>query len=122
MKKSFLCVVSVLLLSSCGTLFTSSKQDITFTGDPGIAVYDKGKKIAEIGNDGIGHAKIRKKLSDKNLIAKKEGYKNTPLQVETVLNPISILNLLCVPAWAVDLCTGKCCKWDNEIIEIEMKK
>jgi len=122
MRESILLMSSVLILSSCGTLFTSSSQDITFTGDPGITIYDKGKKIATIGEDGIGHSKIRKKLSSKTLIAKKDGFKNTPLQVDAVFNPISILNLLSPIGWAIDLGTGKCCKWDSDIIEVEMKE
>lgn len=122
MRKSILLVCSVLILSSCGTLFTSSSQDITFTGKPGTGIYDKGKKIATLDEDGIGHSKIRKKLSSKKLIAKKDGFKDTPLQVDAVFNPISVLNLLFPIAWAIDLGTGKCCKWDSDIIEVDMRE
>lgn len=121
MKKIYFAALTLsLMMSSCGTLFTSSKQDITFTGNPGTAIYDKGKKIAEIDNGGTATVKIKKSLSSKSLIAKNEGYQNTPVEVESTFNPISVLNLLNVIAWAVDLGTGKCCKYSTEVIEIPM--
>ena len=119
---SLLLLAASVCMTSCGTLFTSSSQEITFTGESGIGIYDKSKKLAEIGEGGTATAKIRKKLSSKTLIAKKEGYKNTPVKLDAVLNPISIINLLSPIAWAIDLGTGKCCKWDEEIIEVEMEK
>lgn len=118
--KYFMATTMLLSLASCGTIFTSSKQDITFTGEYGVRIYDKGKKIAEINDDGVGTAKVRKKLSSKTLIAKKEGYNDQPLQLEATFNPISVLNLLNIIAWGVDLGTGKCCKWADEIIEVQM--
>lgn len=122
MKKILFLIIGTLCLTSCGTLFTSSKQPITFMGMPETRIYDNNKKIAEIPEDGTTTIKIRKKLSDKTLIAKKEGYKNTPIQLDAVFNPISVINLTNVIAWGIDLGTGKCCKWDNDVIEVEMEK
>lgn len=125
MKKLLIYVILlgfVASLSSCGTLFTSSRQTITFTGEEGVGIYDSGKKLAVINDEGVGTARIRKKLSDKTLMAKKDGYKNTPVVLESTFNPVSIINLLNVVAWAVDLGTGKCCKWDNTVIEVNMEQ
>lgn len=33
-----------LMFSSCATIFTKSKQEITFTGEKGAKIYDKAKK------------------------------------------------------------------------------
>ena len=48
MKKVLLMLTCVLSLSSCGTLFTPSKQPITFMGMPETRIYDNGKKLGEI--------------------------------------------------------------------------
>ena len=112
----------VLCLSSCGTLFTPSKQPITFMGMPETRIYDDGKKLGEIEEEGITTIKVRKKLSNKTLIVKKDGYKNTPVTLVATFNPVSIINLTNILAWAIDLGTGKCCKWDTDVIEIEMEK
>lgn len=122
MKKVLLMLTCVLCLSSCGTLFTPSKQPITFMGMPETRIYDNGKKLGEIAESGTTTIKVRKKLSNKTLIAKKRGYKNTPIVLETTLNPVSIINLTNIFAWIIDLGTGKCCKWDSDIIEFEMER
>lgn len=45
-----------------------------------------------------------------------------PITLAAQFNPISILNLLSPISWAIDLGTGKCCKWENEVIEFEMNE
>ncbi len=122
MKKVLSMLICVLCLSSCGTLFTPTKQSITFIGMPETKIFDNGKKLGEIKEDGTTTIKVRKKLYNKTLIAKRRGYKNTPIILEATLNPVSIINLTNVFAWIIDLGTGKCCKWDSDIIEIEMDK
>ena len=89
---------------------------------PETKIYDNSKKLGEIPEDGTTTIKVKKKLSEKTLIAKKEGYKNKPITLEAELNPVSILNLTNVIAWAIDLGTGKCCKWEADVVEIEMEK
>ena len=122
-KKLLVVALSTLLLfTSCGTLFTPTRQKIAFTGLPATKIYDNGRKVGEISEDGITTIKIKKKLADKQLLAKKEGYKNSIITLDAVLNPVSIVNLTNVFAWAIDLATGKCCRWDQEIIEVEMEK
>lgn len=122
MKKLLLLTLLSFSLSSCCTLFTPSKQTITFSGDNGVKIYDNATKIAEIREGNTATARVRKKLSDKTLIAKKEGYRNTPLILEATFNPVACINLLNVVSWAIDLGTQKACKWDNTVIEIEMQK
>ena len=122
MKKVLLMLTCVLCLSSCGTLLTPSKQPITFMGMPETRIYDNGKKLGEIAESGTTTIKVRKELSNKTLIAKKDGYKNTPVTLDATFNPVSIINLTNILAWAIDLSTGKCCKWDTDVVEIEMEK
>ncbi len=123
MRKIFVIgsLIGTICFSSCASIFTKSKKEITFMGESGVSIYDKNKKIAEIGSDGTASAKIRKRLSNKTLMAKKDGYKSVPLVLDAVFQPISILNLLNPISWAIDLGTGKCCKWDNDIIEVQMQ-
>ncbi len=126
MKKKHLSIAlllgAVLCLGSCGTILTSSSQEITFTGESGIGIYDNGIKLTTINDEGIGIAKIKKRLSSKKLLAKKEGYKSTPISLDATLNPVSLLNFLGIFGWAVDAATGKCCKWSDDIIAVELEK
>lgn len=122
-KVSLFTLISIMFLtSSCASIFTSAKQNITFVGEEGTKIYDNGQKIATIGETGETSVRIRKKLSSKELVAKKEGYKPATVTLDSQFNPISCINLLNVLAWAIDLGTQKACKWENTYIEIEMEK
>ena len=76
MKKILLLLSVCISFSSCCTLFSSSKQDITFTGMNGTKIYEAStkQKIAEIKEDNSVTVQIKKKREDKQLVAKKEGY------------------------------------------------
>ena len=112
-----------MLLSSCCTLFTPSKQAITFNGENGIKIYDDGVKIAEIKDNNTTSVRIKKELSSKYLIAKKEGYRPTPLKLDTKFDAVGVLNIFFFPVgFVVDAATGQMCKWDNTYIDIEMEK
>ena len=112
----------VLLTPSCASIFTPSKQNITFVGEEGTRIYDNGEKIATIGGTGETSVRIRKKLSSKELVAKKDGYKPAMVTLKSMFNPISCINLLNVLAWGIDLGTQKAFKWENTYIEIELEK
>ena len=79
MKKILLLLSVCISFSSCCTLFSSSKQDITFTGMNGTKIYEAStkQKIAEIKEDNSVTVQIKKKREDKQLVAKKEGYQTT---------------------------------------------
>ena len=49
-------------------------------------------------------------------------YKNAYIELDAVFNPVSIINLTNLFGWAIDLATGKCCKWEDDIVEIDMEK
>lgn len=126
MKKILLlALVSVsigITMSSCCAIFTKSTQAVTFVGQKDTKIYDNGTKIATIGESGETSVRVRKKLSSKALIAKKDGYKPYPMQLNASFNPIAIINLLNPIAWAIDLGTQKACTWENTYFDIEMEK
>ena len=109
MKKTLLTIITATALSSCCTVFTASKQNITFMAPNGTKIYDveTNIKIAEV--------------EDKQLIARKDGYAPTPFILETEFNASSLWNFLFWPGFLVDLGTGKMFKWDNTIINVELE-
>lgn len=124
MKKFLPLAIVCLFLSSCATIFTSSKQSITFSGMEGTKIYETSSnlKIAEIGKEKTTTVRVKKKLGEKQLLAKKEGYKNTPMILESSFNTTSLWNILFWPGFLVDLGTGQMNKYDNSYIEVEMEK
>ena len=91
MKKHFILLmmaIPVLGLSSCMSIFSSTQQPITITGENGTKLYDAANnvKLAEIKEGESTTFRLKKKLSDRTVIAKKEGYKNTPFVIESAFN------------------------------------
>ena len=56
------------------------------------------------------------------MLLRKDGYKDMFVKVESVFNPVSVINLTNIVAWAIDIGTGKCCKYDDTIVMFEMEK
>lgn len=124
MKKELCLIVWLCLtLSSCCTVFTSSKQTVTFQAPNGTRIYDASTntKIAEVKQDNTVSVPVKKRREDKQFIARKEGYQPTPFLLETNFNANSLWNLLFWPGFLVDLGTEKMFKWDNSIVQIEME-
>lgn len=112
-----------LTLSSCCTIFSSSRQTVTFQAPNGTKIYDASTntKVAEVKQDNAVSAAVKKRREDKQFIARKEGYQPTPFLLETSFNANSLWNILFWPGFLVDLGTEKMFKWDNSIVQIEME-
>lgn len=106
------------------SIFSSSRQTITIVGEEDTKLYDgmNNVKLAEIKNGNSATLKIKKELSDKIVIAKKEGYRDTPFVIESSFNANSLWNILFWPGFLIDLATGKINKYDPVVYNIEMEK
>lgn len=124
MKKIIILASVCMLFSSCATIFTNSSQNISFSGIPGTKLYDANNnmKLGEIGNDNVANIRIKKKMGEKHILAKKDGYKTTPLVLESKFNTTSLWNILFWPGFFVDLGTGQMNKWETTYVEIDMEK
>lgn len=112
-----------LVLTSCCTIFSSSRQTVTFQAPNGTKIYDASTqtKIAEVKEDNTVSVPVKKRREDKQFIARKEGYRATPFLLETSFNANSLWNILFWPGFLVDLGTEKMFRWDNTIVQIDMK-
>lgn len=124
MKKSFFAtVLAGLMLSSCCTVFTGSKQSVTFMAPDGTRIFDADTnvKIAEVKRDNTVTVPIRKSRENKQLIARKDGYRPVPFVLETRFNAATLWNFLFWPGFLVDLGTAQMFKWENVLVNIEME-
>ncbi|MDE7387330.1 MAG: hypothetical protein K2N28_09370 [Muribaculaceae bacterium] len=128
MKTNFftlvLCVVAALSLSSCATLFTKSSKEITFKGIPGTTVIetDKGKFVAEVGNNGFATAKIKKRLKSKTFRAQNDGFKPYTFKLDTKIQNAFWGNIILggVPGMGIDVATGKMMTWKDDVVDITL--
>ena len=124
MKKILFLLCCTVLFTSCMTICSKSNQGITFTGENGIKLYDgtNNVKLGEIKEGNSVTVNIKKKMADKTVIAKKEGYANTPMVIESNFNTKSLWNILFWPGFLIDLGTGKMNKYDPVTYNIDMEK
>lgn len=122
MKQGLLLLLTCMLLASCCTVFTGSKQAVTFMAPDGTKIYDAltNTKIAEVRKDNTVTTYIKKRRDDKQLIAKREGCKPVPFMLETSFNASTLWNILFWPGFIVDFGTARMFRWEDTIVEIEM--
>jgi hypothetical protein len=120
MKKFF--IVSILsasiFFSSCATVFTGSKQAVTFNS------YPQGADIEVDGiNRGVTPAavKLKKGFNGQTVTLKKEGFDPKIFQPETSFNSVAIINLFSIIGWGIDAATGAMMKYDPKVYEIKLQ-
>jgi uncharacterized protein YceK len=110
---------TTLLMSSCATVFTGSKQPVN------IASYPAGAKIQVDGIDrGVTPSvvKLKKGFEGQTVTLKKEGYEAKTFQPETSFNAVSVLNLFSILGWGIDAATGAMMRYNPKAYELQLEQ
>jgi hypothetical protein len=120
MKKSIfsISIISVLL-TSCATIFTGTKDKITFNSTPsGATIY----------KDGVEQCKtpctlrVTRSLNDTDIEYKLDGFETRLITLDKELNVVSILNLGNLLGWGIDALSGAIMKYDRKVYDITLSK
>jgi hypothetical protein len=119
MKKHsiILLVVTMLIMTSCATLFTGTKDRITFNTTPSGAV---------IYIDGVEQCttpctmKVKRSLSDTDVEFKLDGYETRLITLSKEFNFVSVINLGNLFGWGIDALTGSVMKYDKKTYDITL--
>lgn len=112
-------VATVLLFSSCATIFTGTKDRIQFNSNPaGATVLIDGIEVCKTPCS----ASVKRSLSDKDAEFKLDGYKTRIITLDRTFNAVSILNLGGIWGWAIDAATGSLMKYDRKSYDIQLDK
>lgn len=119
MKKVLLLLVSTLLLtSSCATIFTGTKDTIHFNSSPeGATVYKDGVELCTTPCS----SEIKRSLSDEQVEFKLDGYDTKIITLDREFNVVSVINLTSLLGWAIDAATGSIMKYDKKAYDIELE-
>ncbi|WP_276979099.1 hypothetical protein [Flavobacterium filum] len=123
MRKAILSIglsLSLLLMTSCATILTGTKQKITFKANADGTVY---QNLTEIGKTNV-QLKVKKKDLYKLYTIKADGYKDKQLELNVKGNPIFYVNILfgLFITGYFDLATGAILKTDKEVnVTLEKK-
>ena len=120
MKKFLLFILVCIAFTGCATLFSGSRQSMVFSAPAGTKIFSDGILLAEVpeGYDAVS-IMVDRRLGGMNMMARKEGYKDTLFFVRSQVNGTVFVNILLGPAMllggAIDLITGSAAKYPNYI-------
>lgn len=124
MKKIFTvaCALSVVLsTTSCATIFTGTKDSITFNSKPEgakVVLQNVEKCVTPCTTE------IPRTLGKRTVEIKKEGFETKELKLEKNFNAVTLVNLLFggVIGFGIDLATGSFLKYDPKTYMVELKE
>ncbi len=108
-----------ILMTSCATVFTGTKDRITFNSTPsGATIY----------KDGVEQCKtpctinVKRSLGDTEIEYKLDGYETRLITLDKEFNIISVINLGNLLGWGVDALSGAVMKYDKKTYDITLSK
>ena len=108
-----------LLMTSCATVFTGTKDGITFNSTPsGATIY----------KDGVEQCKtpctmrVKRSLGDTDIEYKLDGYETRLITLDKEFNIVSVLNLGNLLGWGIDGLSGAVMKYDKKTYDITLSK
>ncbi|QNK62375.1 PEGA domain-containing protein [Pedobacter sp. PAMC26386] len=118
-KINIVVLLATMLLSSCATIFTGTKQTVQINSEP---------PAAEIQVDGIKAGitpmavPLKKGFTGQTISLKLDGYETKTFQPVTAFNPVAIINLIGIIGWAVDAGTGAMMQYDPKVYDIKLEQ
>lgn len=121
MKKNQLLTISAILitffLSSCATLFTGTKDRITFNSNPsGATIYIDGVEQCKT----PCAMKVTRSINDNDVEFKLDGYETRLITLSKEFNVVSVVNLGNLIGWGVDALSGAVMKYDQKSYDITL--
>ena len=117
MKKTTIALVfsSIILFSSCASIFTGSKRSVLFESNPsGAKVYVNGFE------KGVTPSQIKVKAEDR-IDFRLENYKERVVVMDSNFNLVAILNGLSIIGWGVDALTGSLKRVDTNYVKVDLE-
>jgi len=117
MKKLSMSLVfsSIILFSSCASIFTGSKRSVLFESNPsGAKVYVNGF------GQGITPTQIKVKADDR-IDFRLDGYKERVVVMDSNFNLVAILNGISIIGWGIDALTGSLKRVDTKYVKVDLE-
>ncbi len=110
----------VFSATSCASIFTGTKDKISFTSQPeGAKVLHKGIEKCTTPCT----AEIKRSLAKQVVVFEKEGFESKEMKLTKTFNPVSLLNILLGGAIGIgiDAATGSLTKYSPKAYTVELQ-
>lgn len=112
-KSLVLC--SIILFSSCASIFTGSKRSVLFESNPpGAKIYVNGFE------QGVTPTQIKVKADDR-IDFRLDGYKERVVVMDSNFNLVAILNGFSIIGWGIDALTGSLKRVDTKYVKVDLE-
>jgi hypothetical protein len=119
MKNLTCALILAFAFSSCATIFTGTKDTISFDSTPqGATIYKDGLELCTT----PCRVPIKRSINDTDIEIKLDGYETRVFTLDKELNLVSILNLGNVFAWAIDAASGALMQYDRKSYDLDLKQ
>lgn len=119
MKKIPVLFLAVFMMTGCATIFTGTKDNISFSSTPsGATIYKDGVEICTT----PCNYKIKRSLNDTDIEFKLDGYETRLITLDKELNLVSIINLGNLLGWGIDALSGAVMKYDRKSYDLKLTK
>lgn len=116
-KLTVLVVTTIFFLSSCATIFTGTKDKITFKSTPsGASVRING--VEECITPCT--VQVKRSMDDTEVELKLDSYETRLIKLSKKFNFVSAFNLTNLLAWGIDVITGAVMKYDRKEYDITL--
>lgn len=118
MREFLVGVFLVLVLTSCATLFSGSRDNITLNSEPpGAVIFIDG---LEQGRTPATISVKRPGLGDRQITLKLSGYEDRTFTLQKEFNTVAILNIFMFPGFIIDIVTGAIMRYDPTSYTMEL--
>lgn len=109
--------VLILFMTSCATLFTGTKDRITFNSNPpGATIYLDGIELCRTPCTTY----IKRSIADTYVEFKLDGYDTRLIKLSKEFNIVSVINLGNLFGWGIDALSGSVMKYDRKSYDITL--
>ncbi|MFM2251413.1 MAG: hypothetical protein RLZZ358_2343 [Bacteroidota bacterium] len=117
MNKIPIFLIALFLMTGCATIFTGTKDRITFTSSPsGATIYKDGVEICTT----PCNYRVKRSLNDTEVEFKLDGYETRLITLDKEFNLVSIINLGNLFGWGIDALSGAVMKYDRKSYDIKL--
>jgi hypothetical protein len=117
LKPIFPFIAVIIFATSCATLFSGTKDRISFNSKPsGAVIYKDGVELCTTPCS----YKVQRSLSDTDIEIKLDGYQTRLVTLDKEFNIVSVINLGNLFGWGIDALSGAVMKYDRKSYEISL--
>ena len=117
MNKIPIFLIALFLMTGCATIFTGTRDRISFVSTPsGAVIYKDGIEICTT----PCNYNVKRSLNDTEVEFKLDGYETRLITLDKELNLVSIINLGNLFGWGIDALSGAVMKYDRKSYDIKL--